>query len=346
MPRDEKKNSLVRGAAYRVGAGVGTSATLAAANMYANRKYTYDSKGANPNKLLVVAEGGPTSRGGTGHESTAKAIVQAHEAKHGAGSAEIIYTNEFNRISKSHNWVEDAYKGGQSKVTKTKAINNMKMGIAYPISKLTNRKTLHSEIARINPGRVISTHPVSTKAVHKIGIKPEQVVTDYIGESLFWNTPSAAAQYSPTGAVGKSDIQISSLPIKKEYLKSSERDTSRKVTLRDSQKNVIKEVEIPTNRKMVLAMSGSTGAQLDSVVNEALKSKKDFTLYAVTGKNEELRKKLSEIKDSRLIVQGYETDIDGVLGNADMGILRPHGLSATETAGKGLPFIPVTTSRD
>jgi hypothetical protein len=138
------------------------------------------------------------------------------------------------------------------------------------------------------------------------------------------------------------------LPISNRYLnsttKKSKGDTLSFI-LRDNKKNELKTVTLNSKIPTVLAMSGSTGAQLDETVTQALKSKAKFNLIAVTGKNEELRNRLSSIKDSRLVVQGYETDMDSLISKADLGILRPHGLSATEVAGKGLPFIPTVTNR-
>jgi UDP-N-acetylglucosamine:LPS N-acetylglucosamine transferase len=164
----------------------------------------------------------------------------------------------------------------------------------------------------------------------------------------FWDTPNAASQFSATNTPNPKDIRLPSLPVSNRYLQTPAKrtkDSSMSLILRDNNKNELKTISVNKKIPTILAMSGSTGAQLEETVAQALKSKKQFNLIAVTGKNSKLRETLSKINDPRLIVQGYETDMDSLISKSDLGILRPHGLSATEVAGKGLPFIPTVTNR-
>lgn len=304
------------------------------------------------NRLVVVSEGGPNSVGGSGHDAVARAVAEAHDKKFGKGSSKIIFSNEYNSLPKAHNKMETAYQkltNAPTLTEKAKALPNVIS--SYFTTKVTNRSNLKKDITDFKADRVVSTHPHSTTVLSKVGIKPEQVVTDYGVETplarSFWDNPNAGAQYSPTGNVGKADVKINSIPVMERNLSSTKVPKTKNFEweIRDAKKNVLRKQTISNNRPTILAISGSTGAQLDSVVTEALKSKKDFNLVAVTGKNQELFDQLSKIKDPRLVVQGFETNLDGLMSRSQLGLVRPHGISSTEIAGKGLPFIPVVTAR-
>jgi hypothetical protein len=176
---DKNKNERLNfaGDATLVGAaGIGTVG--AGLNVRA-KKYKYNPANADSSRLLLLAEGGPNSIGGTGHESAAKALAEAHERQFGKGTAKIVYTNDHNTFKSSHNAVEKVFKNISTKSGIGQAVEASKMPFVYSMSKSTNRKSLHSEIQNFNPGRVISTHPKSTEVAAKFGLKAEQVVTDY-----------------------------------------------------------------------------------------------------------------------------------------------------------------------
>lgn len=146
--------------------------------------------------------------------------------------------------------------------------------------------------------------------------------------------------------VKKTNVGV--LPITSEFLSKDKKDIkTKKFTLNDNKGNAAGNIDIPEGKKMVAISGGSTGADVEKLVKETLKSNRDdFVLYTVTGKNEKLNNKLKDLskKDKRLLVQGYEKDWKKVVDSSDLAILRPHGLTPTEVAHRGTPFISAVTN--
>lgn len=177
---DKEKKKLVKDTGMVAG-GTGIAASPFLREKYLEKR-KYDPKRAKgENRLLVVAEGGKNAIGGSGHETAAKGLVQAHEKKYGKGSAKVLYHNDHVYSSKLSKKTREAYN------TMTSSDNTAgkrgkaagKFNLLFPINRITKRKSLQKEIEEFNPSRTIATHPDSVNSIKKIGIQPEVMVTDY-----------------------------------------------------------------------------------------------------------------------------------------------------------------------
>ena len=97
---------------------------------------------------------------------------------------------------------------------------------------------------------------------------------------------------------------------------------------------------------MIALSGGSTGADMEKMVDSVLKSnRKDIEIYAVTGKNKQLNANLNKLRKAGkpIIVQGFDKNWRGAVDSSDLLVLRPHGLTPTEAAARGTPFISAVT---
>lgn len=100
-------------------------------------------------------------------------------------------------------------------------------------------------------------------------------------------------------------------------------------------------LELPGEGLMVLLMCGSMGCgPIRRIARELLQRLPvDATVAVICGNNEKLFETLSELSDPRLRVVGYTREVPRYMDAADMIVTKPGGLSATEAATKHLPMV-------
>lgn len=95
----------------------------------------------------------------------------------------------------------------------------------------------------------------------------------------------------------------------------------------------------------ILLMSGSMGLKnISHVLKELLNNPFKLRITVVCGRNEELRVNLlrkysNNIKNKKLHILGFSSDIDVLMDYSDLIISKPGGLTSTEAINKKLPLI-------
>lgn len=171
---------------------VASAATPALRNKWYKGQEVKLNKGSN--RLLIVTEGGDHSFGGKGHETAAKALADAHELKHGKGSAKIMYQNDYMLGKPVSKLTKKLYNSSTS--SDNSIIKRVASGLGfygtYPVIRAPKRSKITEDVRSFAPSRVITTHPDSSNFIKQTGIKPETVITDYgvknKGNKAFWNT--------------------------------------------------------------------------------------------------------------------------------------------------------------
>lgn len=107
------------------------------------------------------------------------------------------------------------------------------------------------------------------------------------------------------------------------------------------------ELGVPQNGKMYLVMSGGVGCgNLSALCDELLAcGGGEFSVYIIAGRNEKLRRELSESYESRKNVRilGFTDKVALYMRAADVLISKAGGLSSTEAAVAGVPFVQLMT---
>lgn len=101
------------------------------------------------------------------------------------------------------------------------------------------------------------------------------------------------------------------------------------------------------NTKKLLLMCGSMGCGPITVLLEKLIAvrNENWDITVVCGKNERLRRKLEKKynRDKHIHIRGYVQNMAWLMGQADLYITKPGGISVTEAAVEALPMLLFNT---
>lgn len=95
---------------------------------------------------------------------------------------------------------------------------------------------------------------------------------------------------------------------------------------------------------MLLVSAGASGGDYAlAVVRQTLHLRSAFTATIVCGRSDELRQRVEQLvgSDERYTVLGFTSEMPELLGQADLFIGKPGGLSASECMAAGLPMVLV-----
>ncbi len=204
-------------------------------------------------------------------------------------------------------------------------------------------KKLLKYIQEFEPEVIVSTHVFATIVLnllskkHKLRAKIISIVTDFTVHPMWEQTTSdyyiiASENLTPVALkkLGTAENVLPlGIPIKEEF--------SRKI----SQEEARERLGI-LDKFTVLIMMGSMGyanAPVD-LIKELETLDDDFSIVAVCGNNEKLKKELKALKTQKeLVVYGFCDNISLLMDACDCIITKPGGLSTSEAMAKGIPII-------
>ena len=161
------------------------------------------------------------------------------------------------------------------------------------------------------------------------------VNTDY-ETHIFQRSGIYAASFVPSrtalGQYAKENIENvynSGIPVAAKFETALSKETARK------------KLGIDKNRRVILVSGGGIGAGSIETVARSLAKRKDRLTVVICGNNKSLRKKLERIyKNAENVrIEGYVNNMEEFYRAADLGIIKPGGLTLAETLACGLPLL-------
>lgn len=304
-------------------------------------------------KILILSCGT-----GGGHNSAALAI-QEDLIEKGIQADFIEYLDIINKKVKNsinHLYISTTRRNG--KVFKTV----YRLGELYQKTKLKSpvyqlnclsRKKLYQYIQENGYDYIITTHLFAAQALTAIKKKYPihfiAVATDYVCIP-FWEETNPDYFIIPSEELAKDFIQkgISKekllplgIPVKKAYTQKTTKHEQ--IENSEVQKiNSVKQEKDVENKRYVLILTGSMGfGNVTQMLEELLKNVLEVTFIVACGNNKELLERLKEIytKDERVIPLSFTNEIDKYMKQSEIILTKPGGLTSTEIAVLGKPFI-------
>ena len=289
-------------------------------------------------KVLILSCGT-----GGGHNSAAKAILeellsQGLEADF-MEYLEIINTNLKNKVNEIY--LKSTNNEGKTfKVAYKLGEIYQKTNIKSPVYGLNqlNKNKLYDYIKRNGYEYIITTHLFAAQALtaikkeHRINFTA--VATDYVCIP-FWRETNPDFMITPSDELKSSFIDQGvkenkliplGIPVKRAY--------SEDYDINDCKKKV----GLDINKRYVLLLTGSMGfGNVEEIVDELNNNIKDINLIVACGTNKELYEKLN--KKDNVIPLEFTENIDLYMKSSDIILSKPGGLTTTEIAVLGKPFI-------
>jgi processive 1,2-diacylglycerol beta-glucosyltransferase len=278
-----------------------------------------------------------TASFGMGHKSVSNALKEQIEAEYKhvkvniADVLEIVNPKIKKVSSKIYSELTESYPSIYNKLYDVKAknknniIDNMLSSLYY------NRFYEYMETEK--PKVIISTFPLCSCIVAKVKEEYDDdvilitVITDVV-DSWEWIYEGTNKYLVPTEeikdrliakGVNEENILVTGIPVKKEFL-------DKKICFSTDKKNTI-----------LVVLSG-----IDSVSKKLLKKLDEYTEYKikiVTGRNEKLYGKLSDMEYSNLEIYGYVNNLDEMMDESVFIVTKPGGVTVFEAINKEVPLI-------
>ena len=289
-------------------------------------------------KVLILSCGT-----GGGHNSAAKAILeellsQGLEADF-MEYLEIINTNLKNKVNEIY--LKSTNNEGKTfKVAYKLGEIYQKTNIKSPVYGLNqlNKNKLYDYIKRNGYEYIITTHLFAAQALtaikkeHRINFTA--VATDYVCIP-FWRETNPDFMITPSDELKSSFIDQGvkenkliplGIPVKRAY--------SEDYDINDCKKKV----GLDINKRYVLLLTGSMGfGNVEEIVDELKNNINRINLIVACGTNKELYEKLKE--KNNVIPLEFTENIDLYMKSSDIILSKPGGLTTTEIAVLGKPFI-------
>ena len=289
-------------------------------------------------KVLILSCGT-----GGGHNSAAKAILeellsQGLEADF-MEYLEIINTNLKNKVNEIY--LKSTNNEGKTfKVAYKLGEIYQKTNIKSPVYGLNqlNKNKLYDYIKRNGYEYIITTHLFAAQALtaikkeHRINFTA--VATDYVCIP-FWSETNPDFMITPSDELKSSFIDQGvkenkliplGIPVKRAY--------SEDYDINDCKKKV----GLDINKRYVLLLTGSMGfGNVEEIVDELNNNINRINLIVACGTNKELYEKLKG--KNNVIPLEFTENIDLYMKSSDIILSKPGGLTTTEIAVLGKPFI-------
>lgn len=287
---------------------------------------------------------------GEGHNSAARAIVEAAEKKNitcvledpvsfGGTWAKNIVAAAYNKtIQKAPRMFGAVYRAGEL-FDKT----NITSPVYYANSLYA--KDLQQYLQQEKIDAVICTHLYGMEAMTAVRKKHGNftpcfgVLTDYTYIPFFTETDmdkyfiphqDLTAELERNG-IPAGRLSATGIPVSSAFSAPISRDEARRF------------LEIPESRKVYLVMSGGMGSgDLKNICDQFLiQETGDFTVYVLAGRNDSLRSKLQKRYQDNTQIQivAFTDKVPWYMKAADVMITKPGGLSSTEAIVLGIPLI-------
>lgn len=207
---------------------------------------------------------------------------------------------------------------------------------------LTNK--LYPTIVDFEPDILIATHAFTAQILSILRKKfqwhkPSLVVmTDYASHAFWVHRNVDAYIVSNEDMIeeltlrGRKRNQIYpyGIPISEKFLNISDRE------------NILSKYNLKQDKKIITITGGSLGiGNIEEILNEILKIRKPYQIIVLTGKNEKLYEKMSELQtrcDHCLTPLEYCEEMNDILSITDLLITKPGGLTITESFITGTPL--------
>lgn len=289
-------------------------------------------------KVLILSCGT-----GGGHNSAAKAILeellsQGLEADF-MEYLEIINTNLKNKVNEIY--LKSTNNEGKTfKVAYKLGEIYQKTNIKSPVYGLNqlNKNKLYDYIKRNGYEYIITTHLFAAQALtaikkeHRINFTA--VATDYVCIP-FWKETNPDFMITPSDELKSSFIDQGvkenkliplGIPVKRTYSEDYDINECKK------------KVGLDINKRYVLLLTGSMGfGNVEEIVDELNNNINRINLIVACGTNKELYEKLN--KKDNVIPLEFTENIDLYMKSSDIILSKPGGLTTTEIAVLGKPFI-------
>ena len=289
-------------------------------------------------KVLILSCGT-----GGGHNSAAKAILeellsQGLEADF-MEYLEIINTNLKNKVNEIY--LKSTNNEGKTfKVAYKLGEIYQKTNIKSPVYGLNqlNKNKLYDYIKRNGYEYIITTHLFAAQALtaikkeHRINFTA--VATDYVCIP-FWRETNPDFMITPSDELKSSFIDQGvkenkliplGIPVKRAYSEDYDINECKK------------KVGLDINKRYVLLLTGSMGfGNVEEIVDELKNNINSINLIVACGTNKELYEKLN--KKDNVIPLEFTENIDLYMKSSDIILSKPGGLTSTEIAVLGKPFI-------
>ena len=207
----------------------------------------------------------------------------------------------------------------------------------YGLNQL-NKNKLYDYIKRNGYEYIITTHLFAAQALtaikkeHRINFTA--VATDYVCIP-FWSETNPDFMITPSDELKSSFIDQGvkenkliplGIPVKRAYSEDYDINECKK------------KVGLDINKRYVLLLTGSMGfGNVEEIVDELKNNIKDINLIVACGTNKELYEKLN--KKDNVIALEFTENIDLYMKSSDIILSKPGGLTTTEIAVLGKPFI-------
>jgi processive 1,2-diacylglycerol beta-glucosyltransferase len=278
-----------------------------------------------------------TASFGMGHKSVSNALKEQIEAeyKHVKVSIEdvleIVNPKVKKFSSKIYSELTESYPSIYNKLYDVKAKN--KNNIIDNVLSSLYYKRFYEYMEIEKPKVIISTFPLCSCIVAKVkeeyndDVNLITVITDVV-DSWEWIYEGTNKYLVPTDeikdrliakGVNEENILVTGIPVKKEFL-------DKKICFSTDKKNTI-----------LVVLSG-----IDSVSKKLLKKLDEYTEYKikiVTGRNEKLYGKLSDMEYSNLEIYGYVNNLDEMMDESVFIVTKPGGVTVFEAINKEVPLI-------
>lgn len=207
--------------------------------------------------------------------------------------------------------------------------------------------SIHEYLEESRPDTVVCTHlfPMQNltrlrrKGKISLSMKCSAVLTDYTCIPFFRETeldsyfvPHAdiAAECVDDG-MDPAKLIPTGIPVRLSFTYRPDKATARET------------LSLPREGKIYLVMTGGMGCgSVPDTARGLLQGDPDAAVCVICGKNEKLKEELSsfaEAESGRLISVGFTTEVASYMSAADVLISKPGGISSTEAAVCGVPFI-------
>lgn len=186
------------------------------------------------------------------------------------------------------------------------------------------KKRLKKIINNYNPDLIITNHAAFNKTINlnlkklKLNIPVVVIYADLVTISKMWINSEAKLSIVPTekakqiaikNGIFEENIRVIKLPVRKKFIE------------------IASKKELTTNRKNInfLIINGIEGSFDEKNIIESLLKFENSKIYIVTGTNEKMKKYLeNKYNDynNRIIIYGYVNNIEKLMINSDIAVVR------------------------
>lgn len=298
-------------------------------------------------KILILS-----CRTGEGHNSAAHAVREEFDARQ--IESEIIDPISF-FSEKAKDFVSDFYNKMISKAPRAFGVIYRasdlysSTGLTSPVyaASATYAKNLNQYIRGNGYDAVLCTHIFGMEAMTAIRKRLDPdipcfgIFTDYTCYPFSYET-KLDGLFVPRCGLSPT---LTEMGIPAETLYETGIPVAKKFTERVPMHEARKRLGLPSDKKILLVMSGGIGGGNVTGLCNALcdGAQEDFIACVLTGRNEKVRESLSEAykEDPRIRPIPFTKEVNLYMNAADLMISKPGGLSSTEAAVANVPLLHV-----